>query len=654
MNQALTLLAALLLAAATGCRGLAAPGAGSPPPAVTVTVVEGTSSVPKAADRRIAARSAELVARHLATAGLTVRRVTDDDVIRDGLRDRVALLAYNPLPPPDLLQRFTAHLDRGGRLIVFYSGSDALAARLGFSLRPTIQAPDGQWASFTFGKERLSLLPLRVRQNSRILRPARPADDRARVIAWWEDEAGALQPQPAWTLSDRGAWMSHVLQDGDDASRRRLLLALVAHFEPRAIPAGAWRARTRCGAAAPFDTGGAMLAAWSKKSGAAPVSAAGFEAARSRLARLYDQGRFAEVIEEEEALAAKLAAACARAVPGVPGEFHAVWNHSGLGLYAGPDGWNRTAKRLAAHGIHAVFPNVARAGVTLYPGEFLPQSEAGQAAGDPLAACCAAAQKYGLAVHAWKICWSLEGAPAARVERCRAAGRLQVSDTGETLNWLCPSRADNVEEELAVIEEIATRYPVQGVHLDYIRFPDKHTCFCRSCRSAFEKAERVKTKAWPGDVRSGPLASRFRRWRAGQITRFVRLAAQRLRAARPDAALSAAVYGWYPGCIDSLGQDWGEWLKRNDVDFVCPMNYTDDTAQFTRWLSAQLPLAASRARIVPGIGATANESRLNGPQTLDQILAARRAGATGFILFDLNHTLEHDILPLLRLGVAKE
>ena len=44
---------------------------------------------------RIAARSAELVARHLATAGLTVRRVTDDDVIRDGLRE--AQLDGNPV-----------------------------------------------------------------------------------------------------------------------------------------------------------------------------------------------------------------------------------------------------------------------------------------------------------------------------------------------------------------------------------------------------------------------------------------------------------------------------------------------------------------------------------------------------------------------------
>jgi hypothetical protein len=40
--------------------------------------------------------------------------------------------------------------------------------------------------------------------------------------------------------------------------------------------------------------------------------------------------------------------------------------------------------------------------------------------------------------------------------------------------------------------------------------------------------------------------------------------------------------------------------------------------------------------------------------TIDQIVALRRAGAAGFMLFDLNATLEQDILPFLRMGLTSD
>jgi uncharacterized lipoprotein YddW (UPF0748 family) len=611
--------------------------------------VEATVSAPNDAERHASSRAADLLERLLTEAGLTVHRLTDDAVIRGGLRDKVALLAYNPALPQEERDRLSTFLKAGGKLIVFYSGDPALSAMLGFKLGPLQMSKiEGQWASFAFVRDSPPLLPARVFQNSRLVRPAFPAEDSARVAAWWENADGAVQKTPAWALSDKGAWMSHILQDGDTASRRRLLLGLIGHFDPAALRAAAFVAARRGGSALPYASAEAMLGAIRAKGGATTS----LEAARDRLAALYSAGQYADVIEAEDRLAVRLAAACAATARPVAGEFRAVWNSSGLGLYTGPGSWPRTCRLLSRAGFTAVFPFAASAGSAQYPSARLPQRESSLAAGDPMEACCAAAQQAGLAVHAWKICWNLEGAPPELLARLQAAGRLQMSDTGQALNWLCPSRSDNVEWELAGIEELARRYPVQGVQLDYIRYPDKHSCFCRSCRAGFEKSEGVKVKQWPAEVLKGPLAERYARFRAAQITRFVKLARQRLREIRPSAVLSAAVYGWYPGCIASLGQDWGEWVKKDYVAFVCPMNYTADTAEFTRWLRGQLPLATGRAQIIPGIGVTSLSSRLNSLQTIRQIQAARRAGAPGFILYDLNRSLEHDVLPLLTLGAT--
>jgi uncharacterized lipoprotein YddW (UPF0748 family) len=152
----------------------------------------------------------------------------------------------------------------------------------------------------------------------------------------------------------------------------------------------------------------------------------------------------------------------------------------------------------------------------------------------------------------------------------------------------------------------------------------------------------------------GDGAREYRRWRCAQISRLVRDTAAIVRRARPGARVSAAVYGKYPSCVDSVGQDWALWLREGWVDFVCPMNYTSDLALFRGYLVSQLALPGARHKILPGIGVTADESRLDAAQVIDQIRVLREAGAPGFVLFDLNRTLERETLPVLRLGVSSQ
>jgi len=117
--------------------------------------------------------------------------------------------------------------------------------------------------------------------------------------------------------------------------------------------------------------------------------------------------------------------------------------------------------------------------------------------------------------------------------------------------------------------------------------------------------------------------------------------------------ISAAVYSGYPGCINSIGQDWGRWLKEDLVDFVCPMDYTVNNDAFKTMVRRQLSLANAGGRVFPGLGVTAMESQLTPDQVIEQIRQTRAAGAGGFVLFDLNRTLEKDVLPALRIGLTR-
>ena len=334
-------------------------------------------------------------------------------------------------------------------------------------------------------------------------------------------------------------------------------------------------------------------------------------------------------------------------------EGRAVWNHSGLGAY--PGDWDRSAKELAAAGVNIILPNMAWAGVAHYPSKVLPQSKTFTQYGDQLAACVTAAHKHGLEVHVWKITWNLEGAPKEFIEKMREAGRTQVSATGQALNWLCPSHPKNVLLELESALEIVANYAVHGIHLDYIRYPGSHACHCEGCRERFVRTTRLQIDEWPAAVlpKTGIYNEKYTQWRTQQITRLVRLLHNRLREVDPDIKLSAAVFGWYPGCITTIGQDWIAWAKSGYLDFVCPMNYTEETDYFTELLVNQLALMPKNVSMYPGIGAIASNSLLTPDAVVEQIYLARELGASGWTIFDYSVDISEAVLPALTLGVAK-
>ena len=72
-----------------------------------------------------------------------------------------------------------------------------------------------------------------------------------------------------------------------------------------------------------------------------------------------------------------------------------------MGAY--PGDWDRTCKELAEAGFNMVIPNMLWAGVAHYPSDVLPRSKTYDEYGDQITQCLAAAKKYGLEVHVWKV-----------------------------------------------------------------------------------------------------------------------------------------------------------------------------------------------------------------------------------------------------------
>lgn len=621
-------------------------------------VLPATLSAAAPADRAYSARVAERLSGWLKHAGIPHVVSSEEDFLRAGKNARIVVLPYNPKPTAALLAALKGVIDRGGALMVCFSDSAELAALLQVELGEFVASKEtGRFAAMVFSEADAWRIPERVYQSSWNVRVARPLAGQGRVIARWANANGQLQPEPAWIATSHGVWMTHVLLDDDRAGKERLLTGLLGHFDPGIWAAAARQAAASAGRIDNFPTFTAAVDGIRRQAQGHPrakeiegrlaAAIATQQAMQAHLAK----NRYPDVVDAADAVRRQLSEAYSMVQPPRPNELRGVWDHEAVGWY--PGDWDRTCRELKAGGINAIFVNVLWAGLSHYPSKVVPSSDTNRRLGDQLAACIAAARKYGLQVHAWKVCWMVENAPADFKAKLKQEGRLQQNADGTTVYWMNPAMAANRNQELAAIEELARNYDVDGIHLDYIRYPAASSCYAPASRRAFESWRGQAVSAWPGYVRSGAGQEEYRRWRAQNITDFVRETRKRVNAINPKIQLSAAVWGGYPDTIPSIGQDWGTWLKEGYVDFVCPMNYTEDSFRFSAMTQKQMQLPGARGRVFPGIGVTASESQLRPDEVVDQVSALRRAGATGFLLFDLSQALKQDVLPVLNQGVTR-
>lgn len=545
-------------------------------------LIQGTSSAPNNEERKVAEKTTARLSKWLEDLGLA-HSVLDDEALAAGRARpaKIIILPYNPCLSEKQLKRLETFLAAGGKIIVFYGRDPRLAELLGLRL----------------GKYQVAAAP--GQWSGFQFNRSAPEGVPPKII----QESGNI-----FTVYPASA-QSRIIASWQDAAGRLLSDPAWVQSEK-----GAWMTHILSGE----------------------------DSAKKKTMLLALLGQYDRGIRPA---AAPDKAGAGRATEQRPraGEFRGVWNHSGLGLY--PGDWHKTCRLLARAGITAVLPNALWPGAALYPSQYVPQSRPAKQFGDQLAQCVAAARQAGLEIHVWKVCWNLAWADKDFLESMRRQGRRQKNNRGEELNWLCPSDPANIALELNTLLEVVRGYDLDGLHLDYIRYPDQTACYCPGCRQRYENWSGQKIKSWPQDAFAGKHSGPYRQWRSRQITDFVRRARQAIKKIKPRVKLSAAVYPKYPDCLESVGQDWGRWLQEDLLDFACPMDYFPSVAAFQPALQSQLSLGAGR--IYPGLGVTLNEGDLDQEVFLGQLRALRAGAAGGFLLFDLNPSLAANFLPLL-------
>jgi uncharacterized lipoprotein YddW (UPF0748 family) len=326
------------------------------------------------------------------------------------------------------------------------------------------------------------------------------------------------------------------------------------------------------------------------------------------------------------------------------------------------------------HGFNTILVQVRGRGDAYYAGGAEPRAaELAQRAPsfDPLAEVIELARPAGLRVHAWinvNLIGSAHELPADRnhllyrhpewlmVPRELAPQLAQFEPNnpayaGAISRWtrgqagaieglyaspIIPAAADHV---VSIVTNLARRYDLDGIHLDYIRYPKETFDYSRfaiaefrshvaptlddATRRSLDERAAVDLFAWPDG-----LQDEWRNFRIARLSALVMRIRTAVKRERPSLSLSAAVAPDAEEAAAVRLQDWRGWIDARLLDAVCPMAYTQDSALFAAQVAA-VQAAAGTSPVWAGIGSY----RLTPAQTLEHINAARRAGAAGVALF---------------------
>ena len=187
---------------------------------------------------------------------------------------------------------------------------------------------------------------------------------------------------------------------------------------------------------------------------------------------------------------------------------------------------------------------------------------------DPLAFAIEECHRRGMQLHAWLVTIPLGDAAYVK---SHAGQSLPARKPGQCTRfkgawYMEPSHPATATHLGALVEELVSRYDIDGVHFDYIRYPEGNEHY--PDWSIYSKQRRGLSRD---------------DWRRNNITRLMTTLYERVKRHKPWVCVSAATlgkhddvaryssYGW--NAYHTVHQEAQEWMRRGVVDALFPMLY---------------------------------------------------------------------------------
>jgi uncharacterized lipoprotein YddW (UPF0748 family) len=285
-------------------------------------------------------------------------------------------------------------------------------------------------------------------------------------------------------------------------------------------------------------------------------------------------------------------------------------------------------------GANALFVQVRRRADSYYRKTLEPIASDLQSGYDPLADLITRAHARNIEVHAWTVVLPAWGDGYNQPDQSHvwyqhgpskpgANNWFMLSDTGQAANceagacayFLDPGHPAVVDYTVKVLMHLVQQYDLDGLHLDYTRYPSPRFGYNPVSLARFQRAAgRSDRPAWND--------AQWMQWRRDQVTNLVKRIYLNLHAVKPAMVLSAAAItlGAAPTtdfktseAYQRTLQDWAGWLERGYVDLAIPMTYYRESTSstlFTNWVNFTRT-HKGRREVAIGIGAWLNTADEN-------------------------------------------
>lgn len=276
---------------------------------------------------------------------------------------------------------------------------------------------------------------------------------------------------------------------------------------------------------------------------------------------------------------------------------------------------------------------------TYEPWNYIMTGKSGKSPGyDPLAFVIEACHKRGLECHAWIVCIPLGSESQVKIhgKNSIVAQHKSICKKLDGEWYLDPGHPETEEYLSKIVKEIVYNYNIDGIHLDYIRYPDRP--------AKFPDADSFKKYA--------PKGTMLDEWRQHNISRIVYRIYDDVKKIKPEVMVSSSPLGKHDRLPNFPSQGWSgmesvyqnavQWIEDGKQDFIAPMLYFKEQSFFPflfDWIKKK-----KDSRIVCGIGLYRMETE-EGDWTLPdisrQIYVGRELGADGQCFFRLKNILNN-------------
>ncbi len=239
--------------------------------------------------------------------------------------------------------------------------------------------------------------------------------------------------------------------------------------------------------------------------------------------------------------------------------------------------------------------------------------------------------------------------------------------------YIDPGHPDAAAYTVEVLTHLVSRYDVDGLHLDRIRYPEApidrpsgeplgiNVGYNERSVARFVARHGSAARYYEGAEAGYPVSNDplWNRWRRDQVTALVRRIWLEATAVKPTIAVSAALITFWTGPTASGGfekteayyrvfQDWESWAEEGILDALAPMDYKREhdaagRAQFDDWMEFTKRIARENGRhSIIGLGAFVNSVEGTLRQTRRALARAPfesgNASADGVIFYSLGST----------------